>query len=990
MPSVSAAGAVIERWRSRRRVANLQTMPLSCRRCSPPWGNAALLCCLFALAATACGPGGESADAKPDGAAAGDGDPACHGLARRWDGTCCHPGTWYAHERGACVPVGPVSCEAQIPSEPAGCVPKWCWTGLDSAGVACGPWDADCLPVGRACTGQDLASEVACEAGTWRPSATSPCVPAGTSADVAAVLAAGAGDLPPPVTPSDVPWDGPLPPPEDTRFCGTAEQPRPCRPDEVGCGARAMPDPDVAGGCVPVGVPWACPPGFLPAAGGAAAGSCEPDPADCGAAPWGDAPVEAGAVFVDAAAGAGGDGSQGAPLRELAAAVAKVGPGGTIVMAAGTYAAPGPIGAPLTLRGRCAALVKIDGSGGFAAVEVVSKKAPAFELVLRDLTLSGACRGLHAQGPVSVQARRIHVAGARGIGVRAWLAGAHVELREAVVSATVAGPKFQGLGVLVDEGATATLGDVAVLGNADLAILVRNPGSAIEARAARIDGFTTGPGAGGPSGVHATDGGRLDLKSVSVRRVRGNGVLVLHGGTKARIAGAVVHDLATVSGADPGGAGLVVGGGAAVELAGVRIRANATQALGLRDPGTAVTARGLIVDSTPPPAPSASCCGGVWAASGASLELWDARLSHHAGFGLLVNSSGTRVRGGRVLVDRVEASADGAFWGGIHAQPADDPAGGPDVRLRLVRLRAVEGAGVQVYGPGTRVVLEELLVDGGLPVSGGHKMPGFGISAQLGAHVSLRGARLHGSRGAGLTLFDAGTVVDAWGLLVDGTLPTVSGAYGLGAQVLQGRLVLAGSRLVANHTAGLVAAGQGAMLRAHGLRVEGTLPVLPADARRKETGSLFGAGVVVADKVTDVTIASSLIVRNHMAGLYVLGAAATIRDCVIGQTHISAASGPPGESGLAGVWSDGVILKDAWGSVLERCVLLGNARTGALVTSTREAHVRANVATGNTYGLALLGLEDADVSNNLLYDNTTNLSTDAALSVPPPPQTASW
>jgi len=77
------------------------------------------------------------------------------------------------------------------------------------------------------------------------------------------------------------------------------------------------------------------------------------------------APFDAGAAYtrelhVDAAAPPGGDGRAAAPLRTIAAALAKAEPGTRVLVAAGTY---GAVGSVRNLQGTAAAPIALVGRG---------------------------------------------------------------------------------------------------------------------------------------------------------------------------------------------------------------------------------------------------------------------------------------------------------------------------------------------------------------------------------------------------------------------------------------------------------------------------------------------------------------------------------------------------------------------------------------------------------------------------------------------------
>lgn len=114
------------------------------------------------------------------------------------------------------------------------------------------------------------------------------------------------------------------------------------------------------------------------------AGACVPT--SCGAGRWGDGEIGAAAVFVDGAGG-GGDGSEGTPYATIGEAI---GAGATeIHVAAGTYDEFFEFkgGDPITIAGRCAALVTIDTSGSDKYGIRVKNGA---DLTLSDVLVTGA------------------------------------------------------------------------------------------------------------------------------------------------------------------------------------------------------------------------------------------------------------------------------------------------------------------------------------------------------------------------------------------------------------------------------------------------------------------------------------------------------------------------------------------------------------------------------------------------------------------------
>ena len=112
---------------------------------------------------------------------------------------------------------------------------------------------------------------------------------------------------------------------------------------------------------------------------------CRPEA--CGTGTWGNLQSGEDSLYVNAAAGEGGDGSQASPFGSIAAALdaAALGDIDRILLAAGTYPEAvffGPAHDGVSLRGRCAELVTIDGGGADdnVGVELIGTPETAVEL----------------------------------------------------------------------------------------------------------------------------------------------------------------------------------------------------------------------------------------------------------------------------------------------------------------------------------------------------------------------------------------------------------------------------------------------------------------------------------------------------------------------------------------------------------------------------------------------------------------------------------
>ena len=290
-------------------------------------------------------------------------------------GACCPANQHYDEPLHACVAAGPWGC-VDAYEHPQRCWPSWCFVWRTVANQPCDRADPACLLQPVACVDAVQGAEK-CAAGRFpHRLAGGACVPAGAWFPGDATPTFDPQVPTPPLgalrNPPGNPPVAPLPGADASVFCRDASGnvSLDCAQSAAPCPPGTAPRQGDATACVTMGLAGHCPDGF--GAGGprmpsdAALPGRVPDPADCGSAPYGDN-VPADAVFVDIQAPAGGNCSAAKPCQTLLAGLQSVPPGGTVVVAAGTYTLDGlAIGKPLTIRGRCPALVRIQGGGGVA------------------------------------------------------------------------------------------------------------------------------------------------------------------------------------------------------------------------------------------------------------------------------------------------------------------------------------------------------------------------------------------------------------------------------------------------------------------------------------------------------------------------------------------------------------------------------------------------------------------------------------------------
>ena len=884
---------------------------------------------LAALAALACCLGCAEREQKAHMPAPAEADvmAACVSPLRMADGSCCPAGHFYDPMSAACTPIGPRACRQMALDALDDCLPRWCWDGRDDAGDACALPAVACHPVGRRCTDDEVVASMGCAAGTWPDGPGSDCVTAGAETLPAAT---------PPVTP--------LPVLAETRFCADAEGARLCEESEAGCGPGAMPATAGAAGCVDVGVPWLCPPGFLVDPGDAAPGAlpgCLPDPADCGTSTYPSVPSGGPVVYVQKGAKAGGDGSLASPFTSVGLAIAAAPAGATVAIAAGAYSENLVLAKPVRLIGRCAAQVSIAPAVSEPVVRVVGKRSGG-EVELVGLRLTGSASGLIADDGPSVRLQRSAISGATGFGLR--VRGTHVTLSDLLIDHTRAdGIGDAGIGLFLLAGATVNLSDVRLHDNRSVAVVAVGSDSELVASGLLVDGTrehllfgAEGLGMAIQEGASAT---------LSASRISGNlktGVVV-EGGARLVAHGLVVDG--TLANSDGYlGIGISATSGANVTLRGVRVSGNRTRGLDISGPDTRVDARGLVVDGTREQVADASLGTGLHVTNRAIATLRSLRLSDNRGIGLAASITGTDVKATDLLVDGTRPSIS-----------AEEPGlgvalfAGATVTLLRARVTDSRGAGVAVIGSSSALRATDLLVEGSRAAT--PYWPGQGLVIAAGAMAGLTRARIIDNRASGVFVVNPDSHLGARALQVDATRET-PGAGGLGVGVLVSNGASArigGGRLHDNRLFGLMAYDPGTRAVITGLLVDGNRPA---------SSSGLGGGGAVAGSGASLTVTGCEIRDNRYIGVafHRAGSPATVIGTVIGDTFPGT---PQGTAKLGEYGTAVTALSCASGVDVVACRLVGNHAAAAAFTDT-DARLSDTVAADNA--VAAFTIADANAT----------------------------
>ena len=521
------------------------------------------------------------------------------------------------------------------------------------------------------------------------------------------------------------------------------------------CGAGFRRDPS-GWGCLEILPASACLGATRPALGSTA---CVPI-GDC-AAPF---PPAAATLFVDAAGR-----SDATHFLTVGDALAAAPSGAVIAVEAGTYVESLLFTGAVTLVGRCAEQVILQGSGDPQA-------------------------GLRQGRPIVTAVRGVTVKGHQ-------------------------------IGVVVGAG-TLRLEDCLLEANRTSAVLVGGPGAAVSLTrcvvrdSIPLDGETYG------KGLEVFGGARLELIDSAVTGHRGLGLHLYEAGTTASLTGTLVGELAFTSDGLDGRAALV-GPGSRLELRGSVLRRNRTYGLSVE--GTALLAGSVVRDTLP--ALDGSAGHGIEVAPGGSVELSSSALAgnHEVALHLAGAKATARVTG--CTIARTEPTTAGMGGQGIAVEAGAElvltgsalvdnrTAGvsllGEDARPSTISesliqrtrpsLKTGRSAGILI-DHGRKLILEgatftsnaevavyvegsleahRLLVQDTLPNGAGNN--GVGVAVNYGGALSLDRALVEGSRTAGIEIINPGTAASLVDVVVRHTLPQQSdGRFGH-ALVAEGR-----------------------------------------------------------------------------------------------------------------------------------------------------------------------------------------------------------
>ncbi len=225
-------------------------------------------------------------------------------------------------------------------------------------------------------------------------------------------------------------------------------------------------------------------------------------------------------------------------------------------------------------------------------------------------------------------------------------------------------------------------------------------------------------------------------------------------------------------------------------------------------------------------------------------------------------------------------------------------------------------------------------------------------------------------------------------MLIDGTLPDATQSNPASAAVqltgagvaggFGGRLLLAGVRVIANHSAG-VALSQGGETTLVGVAVEDHVVNAAGHAG---VGLMFEAGQ------TPVQLLSVRSARNRAAAVALHAAPATLDGCVLALTQegkLAKADSTGKPTGGFVALADGLVAGYTTGVTIARTLAIGNPRAGLLLAGSKGLSMTGVQASGGLYGVALEQTLKPALGASWVQGSVAAVASDTGLDVPAAP-----
>ncbi|MGK3984067.1 right-handed parallel beta-helix repeat-containing protein [Sorangium sp. So ce136] len=521
-------------------------------------------------------------------------------------------------------------------------------------------------------------------------------------------------------------------------------------------------------------------------------------PGGCGAGRWGNIARAPGNLYVDPSySGADSDGSEERPVTTLAAALELAAEGGTIALADGTYDEPLVVTRPLAIAGRCASRVRIRGVSPLSRPPAIVAVLDAGEVTLRGVEIGGDGAGVVAMGASAVALERVHVKGAADVGVLAS-DGARLSVAQSWIEGTRSGEEGGGTGALAQAGGALTVKESAVTGNRAAGVAAHQAGATAAVVGSLVEGTLPSEYIRDGQGIVVVDGAEASIEDTAVVGNHLSGILAVTGAS-ATLSGVLVEG--TRAGLDDlsYGVGVYATARSRVAIDASAILGNAELGVAVIGEGAAATMARSLVMGTVAAEPESRLGGfGVAVARGAAMRLHDSTIFQNRGTGVHVGDLPAELVAEGNLI---EGTLAGGWGDGAGVMVMEGRA-----TLASNAIRDNEGSGLSVGYLGSEATVTGNLVEGHVAPDG--RVPaGQGIVIHRGANAVLAGNLVSGNRSVGVLAGSEiqGGRVEMTGDLVQGT--SGGDGAGIGVAAAHYELRLASSLVRASRTAGVALFG---------------------------------------------------------------------------------------------------------------------------------------------------------------------------------------
>jgi len=463
----------------------------------------------------------------------------------------------------------------------------------------------------------------------------------------------------------------------------------------------------------------------------------------------------------------------------IQAAVAAAPSGATIAIDEGTYSGTVSLSKTVSLVGRCAAKVKLNGAGATTPGLEIARKIQAS---IRGITVADFEVGVSAGGGADVMIDELVIQENRRLGILGSDAGTRVQAKDVVVRRTLpdASGRF-GHGAASGFEADMTIEDSAITGSSEIGAGAQKDGR-ITVRRTVVAGVAQREGNGAYGwGIGTQTGGHATVVESAIFDTFAGGVVAAEAGTAVRLERSYVRGVRrgpTSGGGTSAAAALAQGKGAALDVVGstlagaekhgvfVTLGATATVASSVvRDiEGSALDGAGIQITEDGSATLSATAIVATTVSgisSAGHLEASDVVIEDAAGAGLAARGTAKVTR--LVVEDLRPGEGDGsAFSAALYVDAAGS------VEASDVIVRKARGLGVLATGSGSKLTLRRAAITETAAVEDNS---GYGVAGAKGAAILLEDAVIAEAHDIGVHLADAGTTATLQRVAIVDTQP---------------------------------------------------------------------------------------------------------------------------------------------------------------------------------------------------------------------------